>query len=211
MHLIQILLPLEDNAHKRFPRAYYSDVAKELTEKFGGATIYSRAPAQGLWQDESATVSDTIIIVEVMVESPAPRWWRAFRERLEEKFRQEQIIVRSMSAELLQCPEVERLRSIAKETYRPLPETVAAFSCLIAPGLTTGDQRMPPGRRIAPLAEPRFLPVHFVSSQIDGIPVEARSVLARPLWEARQLARLSSLFFHVNPANSGNTCQFSRL
>ena len=101
MHLIQILLPLEDNAHKRFPRAYYSHVAKELTEKFGGATIYSRAPAQGLWQDESATVSDTIIVVEVMVESPAPRWWRVFRERLEEKFRQEQIIIRSMLAELL--------------------------------------------------------------------------------------------------------------
>ena len=50
MHLVQILLPIHDNGRAAFPREEYSRVRKELTERFGGLTVYKRAPAEGHWK-----------------------------------------------------------------------------------------------------------------------------------------------------------------
>jgi len=49
----------------------FRQVADELTDKFGGLTAHTRAPAQGLWQADSgdAPTRDDIIIYQVMVES----------------------------------------------------------------------------------------------------------------------------------------------
>ena len=41
---------------------------KELTEKFGGATSFLRAPGTGLWQSGGGTEKDSIAVVEVMAE-----------------------------------------------------------------------------------------------------------------------------------------------
>lgn len=46
MHLVQILLPLYDNDGRRFPTSHYESLRAELTERFGGLTSYSRAPAR---------------------------------------------------------------------------------------------------------------------------------------------------------------------
>jgi hypothetical protein len=100
-HLVQILLPLHDNEKKPFPPNHYTAIADELTDRFGGVTTYSQAPAEGLWQDGSGTVTDTIIVMEVMIEQPDPTWWRDFRGRLEKRFRQDQIIIRSIPIDLL--------------------------------------------------------------------------------------------------------------
>ena len=54
MHLVQILLPLWDNEGRRLPRALYAELARELTERFGGLTAHTRAPAEGLWRDDEA-------------------------------------------------------------------------------------------------------------------------------------------------------------
>ena len=99
--LIQILLPVHDNEKKPFPPDHYTAIADELTDRFGGVTTYSQAPAEGLWQDGSATVADTIIVMEVMIEQPDLMWWREFRERLELRFKQDQIIIRSIPIDLL--------------------------------------------------------------------------------------------------------------
>lgn len=47
MHLVQILLPIHDNSQELFPVGEYRRVREELTEKFGGLTVYTRAPAEG--------------------------------------------------------------------------------------------------------------------------------------------------------------------
>jgi hypothetical protein len=49
MHLVQLLLPVYDNAGKAFPATFYAQVRDELAERFGGLTAYTRAPAEGLW------------------------------------------------------------------------------------------------------------------------------------------------------------------
>jgi hypothetical protein len=48
-HLVQILLPVYDNASRRFPTDHYNGVRARLADMFGGLTAYTRAPAEGFW------------------------------------------------------------------------------------------------------------------------------------------------------------------
>jgi len=90
-HLVQILLPRADET-----------VARELAERFGGVTAYSRAPARGLWKPApGSTERDDIVVLEVMVEALEAGWWRTYRESLERRFRQDEIVVRAHPIERL--------------------------------------------------------------------------------------------------------------
>ena len=99
MRLVQILLPTDDNAGQPFPRAAFAAVRAELTAAFGGVTAYTRAPASGLWDEGSEVVGDDIVIFEVMVDELDAVWWRAYRARLEERFRQDEIVLRALPME----------------------------------------------------------------------------------------------------------------
>jgi hypothetical protein len=102
MHLVQILLPLHDNAQASFPREEYSRVRKELTERFGGLTVYTRAPAEGTWKlNENHTSNDEIVIFEVMAPQLDHEWWRKYRHELEQRFRQDVIVIRAQQTTLL--------------------------------------------------------------------------------------------------------------
>jgi hypothetical protein len=46
-----------------FPANVYHKVRAKLTEKFGGLTTYSRAPAEGLWSKGSEVKRDDIIVL----------------------------------------------------------------------------------------------------------------------------------------------------
>ena len=96
MHLIEILLPLRDNDGRRFPAELFGEVRKELIEHFGGLTAFTRSPAEGLWEDEDGDrVSDEVVIFEVMADWIDRSWWRSYRARLEDRFAQEEIVVRA--------------------------------------------------------------------------------------------------------------------
>lgn len=103
MHLVQILLPLHDNAQLAFPREEYARVRKELTERFGGLTVYTRAPAEGMWRpnDEGQTSRDDIVIFEVMASELETTWWSTYRRDLEQRFRQAVILIRAQQTRLL--------------------------------------------------------------------------------------------------------------
>ena len=101
MHLVQILLPVADNQGRRFPAARFEALRRELTERFGGATVFSRSPAEGTWREGEATSRDDIVIFEAMCETLDEDWWRARREALEREFRQETVVVRSQEIRLL--------------------------------------------------------------------------------------------------------------
>ena len=101
MHLVQLLLPVADNAGQRFPAILYEDVASELTERFGGVTAYTRSPAEGRWQSGASEHHDDVLVVEVMVDELDPAWWGAFRERLAGTFLQESLVVRAQNIQLL--------------------------------------------------------------------------------------------------------------
>ena len=102
MYLIQILLPLNDNQGRPVARELFRAVAGELTERFGGLTAHTRAPAEGLWtEDGEATSRDEIVIYEVMADELDETWWREYRRGLEDRFRQEQVVVRAQEVRLL--------------------------------------------------------------------------------------------------------------
>ena len=97
MHLIQILLPVQE-----FSRQSYDALSRELTEKFGGVTAYSRAPAAGLWKETAgSTVQDDIVVYEVMVEALDREWWATYRRALERAFDQSELVIRALPIERL--------------------------------------------------------------------------------------------------------------
>ncbi len=101
MHMIEILLPLYDNEGRHFGPEAYSAVREELVGHFGGLTAFTRAPAEGLWEEAGERSRDDIIVFEVMSDWIDRGWWRAYRAKLEERFRQDVIVVRAREVELL--------------------------------------------------------------------------------------------------------------
>lgn len=101
MHLVQILLPLFDENGKRLPEAQYGRVREDLADRFGGLTAFTSAPAEGLWKTEGKTARDDIIVIEVMTQELDKVWWGRYRRTLEDRFRQDTVVVRAHPIELL--------------------------------------------------------------------------------------------------------------
>jgi hypothetical protein len=102
VHLVQVLVPVYDNDGQPFPVSEFRRIRHELTERFGGVTAYTRAPAEGSWEDEQGRVHhDDVAVVEVMVDSLDRAWWSAYREELAARFRQTELVVRATPMESL--------------------------------------------------------------------------------------------------------------
>lgn len=102
MFLVQMLLPLYDNDGRRVPATRFRDVLDELTARFGGATAYVRSPAQGTWrEDDGAVDRDDVVMCEVLVEALDRDWWKTYRGTLEERFGQQELMLRALDAERL--------------------------------------------------------------------------------------------------------------
>jgi hypothetical protein len=102
MYLLQIFLPLKNNHGIDFPAEHYTQLTGYLTEKYQGLTAYTRSPAIGLWkQDKSKTVKDEIVIFEVMTNNLNVAELKLLKEDLEKKFKQQEIVIRSFTIEMI--------------------------------------------------------------------------------------------------------------
>src|SRR5437660_11958064 len=101
MQLIQILLPLYDNAGEPLPAELFTEVRQQLADRFGGLTTYSRTPAQGLWKDEGETHRDDIVVFEVMADELDQEWWDGYRRKREQSFRQQESVIGAQKTVLL--------------------------------------------------------------------------------------------------------------
>jgi hypothetical protein len=94
--LIQMLLPT-----KSAQRTSYSDdllrrTRRELIDRFGGITAYTRAPASGVWTSPDGDVEeDDVVMIEVLAEQFDIRWWQSYASTLKERFQQESILIRA--------------------------------------------------------------------------------------------------------------------
>jgi hypothetical protein len=79
LHLVEILLPLNDNEGRPFDPERFSALRDRLTERFGGLTAFTRSPAQGLSREGDRTVRDEIIVFEVLTETLDESWWMGCR------------------------------------------------------------------------------------------------------------------------------------
>jgi len=102
MHIIEIFLPLLDNDGKRFGPETFAQLREELTARFGGLTAFTRSPAEGLWEDSDGECSrDEIVIFEVMSDGLDRNWWEKYRTELEQRLRQERILIRAHEVEII--------------------------------------------------------------------------------------------------------------
>ena len=101
MHLIQLYLPLYDEKGATISHKAFVAVRDLLTQRFGGITTYSRAPAKGFWKDKGKVKRDDIVVFEVITQRLDKKWWRAYRKTLEARFRQKQILVRAQAMEII--------------------------------------------------------------------------------------------------------------
>jgi hypothetical protein len=102
VYLIQLLLPVRDNAGEPYPKDHYDGLARRLTERFGGVTAYTRAPATGLWETASGeTVRDQVVVYEVMADELDREYWGRVRLELEARFAQEELVIRAQHTERL--------------------------------------------------------------------------------------------------------------
>lgn len=102
MQLIHVLLPLYDNDRQPIAHELFHQVRQELTDQFQGLTVYSRSPAEGLWKaDGSQTTHDDLVLFEVMTDQLDRKWWSSYRQTLEQRFRQQKVVVRAQEVVLL--------------------------------------------------------------------------------------------------------------
>ncbi|MFZ3485409.1 hypothetical protein [Sphingomonas sp. 3-13AW] len=94
--LVELFLPTTTNDGTPFPREAFGRVRDELLEAFGGVTLFSRNPAEGLWAEGEGegAARDEVLTAEVMTDRVDPRWWADYRRDLEERFSQEEILMR---------------------------------------------------------------------------------------------------------------------
>lgn len=96
-YLIEILLPVSADKYGHALETIRSD----LTERFGGVTVYEKAPADGLWKHGRKVEHDRTLLVEVMVEELNRSWWEQYRKSLEQLLSQEKIVMRAIAFERL--------------------------------------------------------------------------------------------------------------
>lgn len=100
--LVQIILPLYDNERRPFSPTQFVQVRRELTDRFGGVTAYTRAPAEGFWEDsEGRTHRDDVVIVEVMTDTLERDWWARYGGELARRFLQDEMVLRAIAFEPL--------------------------------------------------------------------------------------------------------------
>jgi hypothetical protein len=100
-YVVQIFVPLADNAGLPFPDEVLRRIQKDLYDHFGGLTAYNRAPAEGVWRGGGAETKDDLIIVEVMADKLDRDWWRDFRTSVERLLKQDELVVRAHAIERL--------------------------------------------------------------------------------------------------------------
>ena len=97
-HIVQVFLPLGRPDGSPQPSEAFAGVRKALLGRCGGVTIYARAPAEGLWQDDEGVAADRIVIFEVMDDNFDPDWWSRHKGTLQSQFDQEEILIRAIAA-----------------------------------------------------------------------------------------------------------------
>ncbi|MDP2358502.1 MAG: hypothetical protein Q8M31_20925 [Beijerinckiaceae bacterium] len=94
MQIVEVFLPLKTGGGATVTQDIVEGIVGGLADRFGGATAFTRSPAEGLWKESDSIQKDRIIIIEVMVETVDVGWWADYRSRLEAQFEQDEVLIR---------------------------------------------------------------------------------------------------------------------
>jgi hypothetical protein len=100
VYLIQVLLPIRGRSGTVDGTAF-ARTREELVDAFDGVTAYARAPAQGVWvAPDGDRERDDVVMVEVLATDFDRPWWRVYRQKLAERFDQDEVHIRAVPAEV---------------------------------------------------------------------------------------------------------------
>lgn len=97
MQIVEVFLPLDTGSGIPIEPEIIEGIVGGLADRFGGATAFTRAPADGLWKQGTTMQKDRILIIEVMVSELEEGWWRKYRAKLEREFEQGEVLIRVTS------------------------------------------------------------------------------------------------------------------
>jgi hypothetical protein len=101
-HVVEIFLPLKDREGRPQPPEAFVQTRDELVGRFGGLTAFTRSPAEGLWEPRPGErEKDEVVIFEVLADRIDRDRWAEYRRRLQERFGQEEILIRAHAVEKL--------------------------------------------------------------------------------------------------------------
>lgn len=101
MEIVEVFLPLQTGSGVAIDPEIIEGIIGGLADRFGGATAFTRAPAEGLWKQNRQIRKDRVIIVEVMVDEIDEAWWRDYRRRLEVEFEQDEVMIRVTACRII--------------------------------------------------------------------------------------------------------------
>lgn len=94
--LFEIFLPLKNGMGNAFPHHYFDDLRVQLIKKFGGVTVYQRAPVIGIWDNpETGHEEDELVVYEVMTTNGEKNFWIKLKSDLANQFNQDELLIRS--------------------------------------------------------------------------------------------------------------------
>jgi hypothetical protein len=97
MFLVQLFVPLASRDQPGASPADLEQLQGELTRRFGGVTAFVNQPAAGLWKPNAdQVVRDSVVLFEVMVPELDSAWWAGWRNELERRFGQEDLLIRAI-------------------------------------------------------------------------------------------------------------------
>lgn len=91
---VELFIPQNDQNGRPFPASYFTRLNAELKDKFGGFTVYSRSPAEGIWKEDGGkTIRDQVLVYEVLTHNTDSRCFKELKPRLEKRFKQTEILI----------------------------------------------------------------------------------------------------------------------
>jgi hypothetical protein len=93
--LVEIFIPLKRGDGTPVERVWFEALLQELSERFGGATSFARAPGEGLWNEGGEEDRDDIAVIEVMTDELDGAYWSDLKKRLEHELQQEELLARA--------------------------------------------------------------------------------------------------------------------
>jgi hypothetical protein len=98
---VEILLPLARGDGGEVAAGWFASLETRLTDRFGGVTAFTRAPARGRWAEGGQVQTDEVVVLEVMAEELDRAWWARLRAELERDLRQDEVVIRASAIERL--------------------------------------------------------------------------------------------------------------
>ena len=101
-YLAKIFLPVSDECRTNQVADSILAETDLLTARFGGATSFVHSAAEGYLKDSAGrSTKDVVVLIEVLVDQWDQPWWGIYKQDLDKRFQQQEILIRRLHCEVV--------------------------------------------------------------------------------------------------------------